>query len=161
MWSYYITSFEENEDGIDTNATVACWSYQLFQTVPNRPGRVVESTWKLIYRYILYATSALQRPVVLPFLNFSAFHYITERVDIARTAMFRCSSALENLEFEFSTRYLPIIRFLNCQGLPPVAMLKEADLDVICRDESVQLRHLTLRCLCKSVNVCAMSTHLI
>ena len=85
--------------------------------------------------------------MVLPFLKFLRLPSYDEYGETLFSLRCFVAPSLENLDIDL--RYSSRIE----------GMLKEA-LDVICRDESVRLRHLTLRCLPKTVNFRAMSPHL-
>ena len=94
-------------------------------------------------------TSSRRRhpPVVLPFLEFLRLPSYDKLGDTLFSLRCFVAPSLENLDVDFSTDARIEVR------------LKEA-LDVFCRDGSVRLRHLTLRCLPKTVDFRAMSPHL-
>ena len=121
-----------------------CWSYQFLQTVPN----LVSLTWTAHTS----RDEQLPRPVVLPFLKFLTLpSYGTHKHDTLCALERFIAPSLENLDLNLGPRTYP----------GHEETLKEV-LDVICRDVSVQLRHLTLRCSpnLKWANFRAISPHL-
>ena len=137
----YVLRFTEIEGGLRSEP---CWSYYFLQTVPN----LVSLTWTVHTSTV----ELLPRPMVLPFLKFLSLPSCgTHKYHTLWALKCFVAPSLEYLDLDLGPCTYP--------GLEET--LKEA-LDVICRDGSVQLRHLTLRCppKLKSVNFRAMSPHL-
>ena len=133
----------QDEEGIDE----PCWSYQLLQLVPN----LVSLTWN-----IHVTSEPLDSPVYLPFLKSLILPtYGRSQPDTLDALECFVAPSLENLDLDLG------------DVAPPRShevMLTEA-LDVICRDGSVQLRHLTLRSSpqlenCQLEDLRAISPHL-
>ena len=119
-----------------------CWSHPLLQTVPN----LVSLTWS-----INVSSKRVQPPVVLQFLRFlslpSCGRYPTHTLHALK---YLVTPSLETLDLDLGLLTSP----------PDYEVMLKKVLDVICRDGSVQLRHLTLRCSPKPENCRVISPHL-
>ena len=133
----------QDEEGI----AEPCWSYQLLQLVPN----LVSLTWN-----IHVSSEPLDSPVYLPFLKSLILpSYGMSQSNTLDALECFVAPSLENLDLDLGVVTPPRSHEI---------MLKEA-LDVICRDGSVQLRRLTLRCSpqlanCQLEDLRAISPHL-
>ena len=141
----YTPKRRQNEEGIPL--FLQCWSYRLLQTVPN----LVSLIWN-----INVSSERPEQPVVLQSLqSLSLPSYYRYRSDTLDALECFVAPSLKDLDLDLGVVTPPRSHEI---------MLKGA-LDVICRDGSVQLRRLTLRCSpqlanCQLEDLCAISPHL-
>ena len=135
----------QNEEGMFIGKP--CWSCPLLQTVPN----LVSLTWNIRVSF-----ERPEQPVVLKSLqSLSLPSYYRYRSDTLKALECFVAPSLKDLDLDLGVVTPPRSHEV---------MLKEA-LDVICRDRSVQLRRLTLRCSpqlanCQLEDLRAISPHL-
>ena len=139
----YTHTVMEDEEGNELDTYEPCWSYQLLPIVPN----LVSLTWT-----IRISSERLQPPVVLPVLKFLILPgYNTPHCQpVLRALECFVAPSLENVDLDFKFVAHP----------PGEEVLTAKALDVVCRDKSVKLRHLTVRgCSSTSVFCRAMLPH--
>ena len=139
----YTYTVMEDEEGNELDTYEPCWSYQFLPIVPN----LVSLTWT-----IRISSERLQPPVVLPSLKFLSLPEYSRRCWEPVLCALECfvAPSLENVDLDFGYAAHP----------PGEEVLLKKALDVICRDKSVKLRHLTVRdCSSMSVFCRAMSPH--